>query len=91
MRGFSLDPGPSTLDPYPVFDSSQSTGFLVTQPAHGWRIERSNVPRIAPETDSELPYPFVLAVFAVKSQRPFCEGPSFFQRKESSVYWTKVQ
>jgi hypothetical protein len=51
--------------PYPVFDSSQSTGFLVAQRFRGrdaqerrtaahWRV---NVPRIAPETDSELPYP----------------------------------
>jgi hypothetical protein len=49
--------------PYPVFDSSQSTGFLVAQRFRGrdaqerrtaahWRGEC-----IAPETDSELPYP----------------------------------
>ena len=85
--------------PYPVFDSSQSTGFLVAQRFRGrdaqerrtaahWRAE---CPAHSAGNRQRTSLSFVLAVFAIKSQRPFVRDPALSKKKGGAVYWTKVQ
>ena len=54
--------------------------------ARGGALESLNLPRTAPETENRqrTSLSFVLAVFSVKSQRPFCKGASFPSKEKKT-------